>query len=162
MTTTDRSVLDNLRYPIRQFNKRILNPAMLAFAGHRLSPYAAVRHVGRRTGREYATPIVVGPAEDGFVIPLPYGENIDWLRNVLAAGGCTIEWQGRPYEVTEPQVVDSSTALATLPVRHKLALSLFGIYKFLSLKTLPTASEAPDTPAERPRRSGNARRRKKP
>jgi hypothetical protein len=33
---------------------------------------------------------------DGFVIALTYGPDRDWVRNVLAAGGCTIEWRGRP------------------------------------------------------------------
>jgi deazaflavin-dependent oxidoreductase (nitroreductase family) len=162
MTTRGTSFLDNLRYPIRQFNKWILNPATLPFAGRRWSLFAVVRHVGRRSGRTYATPVVAAATREGFLIPLPYGENIDWLRNVLAAGGCTIDWRGESYEVTEPQIVDSSTALSALPTRHQLAFSLFRIYKFLRAKRLPTASEGPNTPAERPRRTGNARRRKKP
>ena len=68
MTTMRTSFLDNLRYPVRQFNKWILNPAMLAFAGRRLSPYAAVRHVGRRTGREYATPVVAAATEEQLAL----------------------------------------------------------------------------------------------
>jgi hypothetical protein len=41
----------------------------------------------------YATPVVAVPAEGGFVIPLPYGEGVDWPKNVLAAGRATIAWQ---------------------------------------------------------------------
>ncbi len=103
--------------------------------------------MGRRSGRKYATPVVAAATDEGFVIPLPYGENIDWLRNVLAAGGCTIDWRGESYEVTEPDIVDSSTALSALPTRHKLTFSLFRIYKFLSVKRLSVSSEGPATPA---------------
>lgn len=141
MTTTGTSLLDNLRYIIRQFNKWILNPVTLAFAGRRWSPHAVVRHVGRRTGRTYATPVVAASAEDSFVIPLAYGETVDWLRNVLLAGGCTIEWKGRAYKVTDPRVIGSSTALPSFSIWHRVAFRLFGIHKFLSVRRPSLLSE---------------------
>ncbi len=42
---------------IRRFNRRIFNPLMLTFAGHRGRPYSVVRHKGRRSGKEYRTPL---------------------------------------------------------------------------------------------------------
>jgi len=47
-----------------------------------------VVHRGRRSGRVYDTPVLVFPADDGYVIALTYGPDTDWIRNVLAAGGC--------------------------------------------------------------------------
>ncbi len=32
------------------------------------------------------------------MIPLPYGSDVDWYRNVEAAGHCTISWKGNDYE----------------------------------------------------------------
>ncbi len=75
---------------VRQFNKRFLNPAVLTVAGHHRSPYAVVHHVGRHSGRMYSTPVVVESTPNGFIIPLPYGSDVDWCRNILAAGRCTI------------------------------------------------------------------------
>jgi hypothetical protein len=37
----------------------------------------------------YETPIFVEPFDRGFVIELTYGPQVDWYKNVLAAGGCT-------------------------------------------------------------------------
>lgn len=122
---------------VRRFNRRILNPATLRFSGRRFSPYATVRHVGRRTGRPYATPVVAKRVEDGFIIPLPYGEDADWARNVRAQGGCTIESDGQAYEVTEPQVIDSSAGLPAFPIVQRLLFRLFGIKAFLSVRYAP-------------------------
>lgn len=119
---------------IRRFNRRILNPATLTFAGRRYSPYAVVRHIGHRTGRAYATPVVARRVEEGFLIPLPYGEDADWVRNVRVGRGCTIDWNGGTYEVTEPQVIDSSAALPALPIPRQLVFRLFRIRRFLSVK----------------------------
>src|SRR3970040_2714389 len=84
---------------IRQFNRRALNPVMLKMAGKRHWYAAAVHHVGRTSGRAYATP---GLAERGggfFYIPLPYGSAVDWCRNLLAAGSATLESNGVNYRV---------------------------------------------------------------
>ncbi len=101
---------------MRHFNKRTLNPAVLNFAGRPRAPYAVVHHVGRRSGRTYATPVSARPTPEGFVIPLPYGSNVDWCRNVLAAGHCTISWNGNDYPVGEPEVIDLATAVPLVPL----------------------------------------------
>jgi hypothetical protein len=44
--------------------RRGVNPGMLRIAGRRWSPWAIVRHVGRRSGRAYATPVIL-PRVDG-------------------------------------------------------------------------------------------------
>jgi hypothetical protein len=57
----------------------------LARSGH--GPFALVRHVGRRSGRTYAAPLAVARVPDGFVIELTYRPDVDWYRNITAAGG---------------------------------------------------------------------------
>jgi deazaflavin-dependent oxidoreductase (nitroreductase family) len=127
-----------VRDAVREFNKRILNPAMMKVAGRRHWYAAVVWHEGRRSGRPYGTPVVVTPVSDGFLIPLPYGEEVDWLRNLRAAGRATIEKQGRTYEVAEPEVLDASVALALLDARHRLTFRLSGIERHLRLRRVPT------------------------
>jgi deazaflavin-dependent oxidoreductase (nitroreductase family) len=133
-----------VRDGIRILNKRVLNPAMMMLAGRRHWYAAVIRHRGRSSGREYAIPVAaVAVAEDAFIIPLPYGEDVDWLKNVLAAGQATIEAKGETYDVAEPEVIDASEALPLLEERHRRAWRGFGIERFLRVKGIrrnPAAS----------------------
>jgi deazaflavin-dependent oxidoreductase (nitroreductase family) len=92
----------------KQFNK-----IALSLAGHRFFPlWVVLRHRGRRTGKEYAVPLAVISTETTFIIALPWGRETDWVRNVRAAGRCTVRWKGVDYECTEPTFVDKTAALA--------------------------------------------------
>lgn len=120
---------------VRNFNKHVLNPAMMKLAGKRHWYAAVIKHRGRRSGKEYATPVVAVPVEGGgFMIPLPYGEEVDWLKNVLAAGRAKIEVKGAAYAVVEPEVVSAASAFPLLDERHRRAWRLFGIERFLVVK----------------------------
>lgn len=133
-----RPVLDQ----IKQFNKRFLNPVTLTFAGLPGSSYAIVRHVGRRSGHEYSTPVVAEATDGGFIIPLPYGTDVDWCRNVLAEGTFTIQKNGADFAVGQPEVVDRPAAMALLPGPAASVFSFFGIQHFLKVTQLvPTATE---------------------
>src|SRR5215472_8748376 len=82
-------------------------PVALALAGRRWFPaWAQLRHRGRRTGKEYVIPVAVLTRPDAFVIGLPWGTGTNWVRNVLAAGGCAITWKGTEYQVTDPRLVN--------------------------------------------------------
>ena len=92
----------------KQFNK-----VAVRLAGHRILPvWAVLRHTGRSSGKSYATPVAVLPTETTFVIGLPWGRGTDWVRNVRAAGGCTIRWKGHDFTCTDPVFVDQSVAVA--------------------------------------------------
>jgi deazaflavin-dependent oxidoreductase (nitroreductase family) len=64
-------------------------------------PLALIRHVGRKSGRTYETPLLLARVTDGFVAELTYGENVDWYRNVVHAGRCTIVADGIEHEVDQ-------------------------------------------------------------
>src|SRR5438046_9027919 len=52
----------------------ILNRLVTRIAGKRHVPlYVLLRHLGRRSGREYATPVVGMRVLGRFAIPLPFG-----------------------------------------------------------------------------------------
>jgi deazaflavin-dependent oxidoreductase (nitroreductase family) len=123
------------RDAVRTFNKYVLNPAMLVLAGRRHWYAAVIRHSGRKSGTSYATPVVADRvAGDGFILPLPYGTGVDWLRNVLAAGTATITVGGQTYDVTEPEIIDAATAGLQLSPRRRRAFQRFGIDDFLNVK----------------------------
>lgn len=120
---------------MRSFNKHLLNPVMLLFAGRRWFYAGVIRHVGRRTRKSYYTPVVVNPVrDDGFVIPLPYGTAVDWLRNVLDAGGATVEFDGDTYTVTDPEVIDADSAATLLSARRRREFARLGIDDFVLLR----------------------------
>lgn len=45
-----------------------------------------------------------------IIIPLSYGEDVDWLRNVLAQGGCGIVRSNQRMMAKGPEVVDATVA----------------------------------------------------
>jgi deazaflavin-dependent oxidoreductase (nitroreductase family) len=109
---------------------------MLHLAGRRYWYAAVIEHVGRRSGRHYETPVVAEPLTDGFLVPLPYGTGVDWLRNVQTAGQATVTAKGRTYDVCDPHIIDASTAGAFLSPLRRTAFSIFGIKDYLKVRTV--------------------------
>jgi deazaflavin-dependent oxidoreductase (nitroreductase family) len=118
--------------PARQVGKYLVNPLVLTFAG-RLGPYAVVRHVGRRSGRAYSTPVWAASLGDDFVVALIIGTEADWFRNVRATGHCTLQLRGISYAVTAPEVIDQAAALHAFPVPIRLVGRLLRMRQFLRL-----------------------------
>jgi len=116
---------------VRAFNRRYLNPLTLGAAGRRGVYYQALRHVGRRSGRVYTTPLEALPVRGGFVIPMTYGLRADWARNTLAAGGATLLREDETLAVTRPRVVRLETVSRELPPVEWLGLRLLGIHELL-------------------------------
>ena len=104
--------------------KHTLNPLTRRLARTRFGPFALVRHVGRRSGKPYETPIIVARAGDDLVIELTYGDKVDWYQNVVAAGGCTILWHQREYIIDrlEPMTAEAGRAAYPVPARGLLRL----------------------------------------
>lgn len=120
---------------VRTFNKYVLNPAMLLLAGRRHWYAAVLTHTGRNSGTSYATPVVAERLADGcFMVPLPYGTRVDWLRNVLASGHATITVGGQTYLVTSPEVIDAATAGPQLSPRRRRTFERFGIANFVRMR----------------------------
>ncbi len=59
----------------------------------------------------FRTPVLCFRHGDGFVIPLPYGSNADWVRNVRATGGAQLRRTGSTIAVTNPRLADDDTRL---------------------------------------------------
>jgi len=95
------------RDPVRTISNRIF----LAIAGKRFRAYSILRHVGRKSGREYRNPVSAYPLGDGFVIAVLYGAESNWVRNVMAAGGFTLRTKGHDYLLERPEIVTAAVAL---------------------------------------------------
>lgn len=69
----------------------------LAATGH--GPFSLVRHVGRKSAKHYQTPIIVARVPEGFIAELTYGENVNWYRNIIAAGECDLVVRGVTWHI---------------------------------------------------------------
>ena len=107
-----------LQNALRLFT-RAMRPLALRSAGKEGSTTSVVRHVGRRSGRTYQTPVIAARHDDSFLIALPYGKRTDWLKNVLAAGSATIVTDGHAYEVDRPEVIPMAEATACFRPREQ-------------------------------------------
>lgn len=108
----------NAQNALRLFT-RATRPLALRSAGQTGTATSVVRHVGRRSGRTYQTPVIAARHDDSFLIALPYGERTDWLKNVLAAGSATIITDGRSYKVDRPEVIPMAEATAYFRPREQ-------------------------------------------
>lgn len=134
MTTSQR--LEATLRAVKEFLRRVstrLGPLGRPVAGRRWFPlYAVIHHVGRKSGRAYATPIVVRQTATGFMVPLPF-DKAQWARNVLAAGEAHLSWNGRDVIVTDPKFVDVGVAGPAFNGFQRRAIKWLGIDRFLSV-----------------------------
>lgn len=118
-----------------RFVARFVNPLTLAVAGRSWMPVVGVlRHRGRKSGREYATPLGMRPHGDGFVMPLTFSDNASWYRNVRASGSAVVTYRGRDFALAEPHVVDYASAARAFPRYERLQFRLIGINEYLRMR----------------------------
>jgi deazaflavin-dependent oxidoreductase (nitroreductase family) len=119
---------------VGRFNRIVTNRITGLLAG-RVPLFAIVEHTGRKSGAHYRTPVNAFRTQDGFVIALTYGRDVDWLRNVLAAGGATLEHRGKRIVATDPHLTSADEVHRWVPVPIRLILRLLHVDDFLLIKT---------------------------
>jgi deazaflavin-dependent oxidoreductase (nitroreductase family) len=108
---------------LRPVTTRFFNPLSRRFAG-RLPWFGILIYRGRRSGRTYRTPINAFRRDGHYVFALTYGSEVQWVRNVIAAGGCTLRTMGRDVALVDPELsVDPARRRMPLPVRVILGLT---------------------------------------
>jgi deazaflavin-dependent oxidoreductase (nitroreductase family) len=116
---------------LARFNSQVTNHVLGPLAT-RMPGWGVVIHTGRKSHRQYRTPVFVFPRDDRFVIALTYGRESQWVRNVLASGGCELETEGRTVRLTQPRMFHDE-ARGSVPAFHRQVLSLFDVSDFLEL-----------------------------
>ncbi len=109
---------------LRKFNRAILNPITRSLVAGRSPLCSLVYHVGRRSGKEYATPVMAAIDEGHIFIPLTYGPDTDWYLNVQAAGRCRVKIKGTVYSASKPEQVDAAAAAAAFPDNSRARVKL--------------------------------------
>jgi len=123
---------------MRKANKVALNKVT-----RRLAPWlpglGVVVHRGRTTGKQFRTPVNVFPRPgDRYVLALTYGSDTDWVKNVVAAGGCELLTRGTHIELTAPRLFHDETRREIRVVERSI-LGLLHVYDFLELHVVPDA-----------------------
>lgn len=130
-----------VRIVLRPMTK-VLNPLIRKLAGRRHFRMAAlIRHVGRRSGDAYLTPVSARRTGDVVMIALTFGNQSDWSRNVRAAGGCSLRLAGRDYVATEPEFLGRPEAAplvrSAFSPLERASFRLLGIKQFMCLRVAP-------------------------
>lgn len=116
---------------LARFNFRVTNHLLSPLA-MRLPGWGVVVHTGRKTHRQYRTPVFVFRRGDRFVIALTYGRESQWVHNVLAEGGCELETQGHTLRLAGPYLFHDEER-RTVPALHRRMLAVFNVSDFLEL-----------------------------
>jgi deazaflavin-dependent oxidoreductase (nitroreductase family) len=118
---------------VRYFNKYILNRLTGKIARASWGPFSMVYHMGRRSGKPYETTIIAIPTADSFVVALTYGPDVDWFRNVSAAGRCKILWHRQVYTIEKIEAMEANSALPYFHGFERMILRLVGIQHFVRM-----------------------------
>ena len=102
-------------------------------------------HHGRRSGRPYQTPVNVFSAGNGYVIALTYGPDTDWVKNVLAAGGCELHTRGQTIQLGSPRLFHDESRSSIRPVERQV-LRILNVSDFLSLTPTSASTASPSQP----------------
>jgi deazaflavin-dependent oxidoreductase (nitroreductase family) len=121
---------------MRRVNKVALNKVTGVVAPW-LPGLGVVVHRGRKSGKQYRTPVNVFPRPgERYVLALTYGPDTDWVKNVLAAGGCELLTRGEHIELSSPQLFHDE-ARSEIRVAERAILGLLHVYDFLELREVP-------------------------
>jgi hypothetical protein len=114
---------------------KTVNPLAMAAARSGVGGFAVMRHVGRKTGRVYETPLILAAVGDGFVAELTYGTDVAWYRNVVAAGHCMVLFKRVEYAIDAvgPYPAADGPAAFGFPASMVLRLLRRREYRFLHI-----------------------------
>ncbi|MGC5076787.1 nitroreductase/quinone reductase family protein [Agrococcus sp. DT81.2] len=115
--------------------KHTLNRLTARVARSPGGPFSLVRHVGRRSGRSFETPIIVAAVPDGFVCELTYGADVDWYRNIVAAGRCELVVDGELHQVVAVERISAEAGRRAFPAPARFVLRLLRRREFRLLRT---------------------------
>ena len=131
-------------HAVRRFNKRVTNPVLRHLAGH--GWFVELEHVGRRSGQTFRTPLMAFRSGSTVTVALTYGPDVEWLRNLRAAGGGRMHI-GRSLVTLGPaRTLTEAEGRRRMPVPVRQMLPVLGCHDFVDLPVL----------GERPWRSASA------
>ncbi len=123
---------------IKRYNK-LTRPLKVRSAG-RSGLIAAVHHEGRRSGTPYTTPVIAYRSAEQVFVPLPYGTDVDWLRNLRAAGRGVVDLDGHVLDVERPDVVAVGEVEELLPASMRRIIRMNGTREAVRMRVVRIAA----------------------
>jgi deazaflavin-dependent oxidoreductase (nitroreductase family) len=117
---------------------RYVNPVTRPVAS-KLPTFAILTHRGRKSGRTYRTPINVFRRGDDYFFFLTYGSDVEWVKNVLVAGSCSIETRGRVVELMEPELITDPELRPAPPHVRLVERRIAGVNQYLRMRVSKSA-----------------------
>jgi deazaflavin-dependent oxidoreductase (nitroreductase family) len=123
---------------LRPFTTKVFNRVSRLFAGW-LPGFGLLLYRGRKSGREYRTPMNVFRRGEEYVFALTYGPDVQWVKNIMAAGECQLVSRGRTLRLVGPRLFhDPGRSLMPPGVRQ--LLGVMRVTEFLRMRISPTLS----------------------
>jgi deazaflavin-dependent oxidoreductase (nitroreductase family) len=116
----------------RPVSIHLINPVARLFAA-RLPGFGLLTYRGRTTGRTYHLPINVFRRGEHYIFVLTYGSESQWVKNILAAGGCQIRVRGRDVSLVEPELL-TNPSWDLVPLVVRLIERPAGVTSFLRMR----------------------------
>lgn len=102
---------------LERIQVKYFNPVIRPLAG-RVPGLALFKHTGRRSGRQFETPVTAYRRGDELAIVMGHGMT-DWARNALAAGEARVQMSGDEVHIVHPRIVPNGRDVAALPAFAK-------------------------------------------
>jgi deazaflavin-dependent oxidoreductase (nitroreductase family) len=114
---------------LARFNLHVTN-RLLGPLARRMPGMEVVVQVGRKTHRQYRTPVLVFRRCGRITIAPTYGRESQWVANVLAERGCEFETEGRTLRLSHPHLFHDELRRA-MPGFVRFRLRILHVSDFL-------------------------------
>jgi deazaflavin-dependent oxidoreductase (nitroreductase family) len=121
---------------------RYVNPITRPVAG-KLPAFAILTHRGRRTGRTYRTPLNVFRRGNDYFFFLTYGSDVQWVKNILATGSCSIETRGQVVELVEPELITDPELRPAPPHVRFVERRIAGVTQYIRMRAARRSKRGP-------------------
>lgn len=117
---------------LAKINIAVTNRITGLFAGS-LPGFGYSHAPGSEVRKVYRAPVNVFRAPGGFIVALTYSSQCEWVKSVLAAGGCELKTRGRKYLLSAPNAVRNPTR-QRFPIPVRVVLRIVGADEYMSLQ----------------------------
>ena len=112
---------------------RYVDPILLPIVA-KLPSFGIVTHRGRESGRIYRTPVNVFRRGDAYLFFLTYGSDVEWVKNVLASGSCTLEIRGQTVDLHEPRLITDPELRPAPAIARFIERRIAGVTQYLRMR----------------------------
>ena len=112
---------------------RYVDPILLPIVT-KLPTFGIVTHRGRKSGRMSHTPVNVFRRGDAYLSFLTYGSDVEWVKNVLASGSCTLEIRGQIVDLVEPRLITDPELRPAPAIARFIERRIAGVTQYLQMR----------------------------